>query len=145
MKNVKKITRLRLEKSQPDEFIFLGLVSSEPDYKLSLFLNKKLRISLKNILPLILPGNNGELPFSRFSLTDNDTGLCLTLIANRSGKESLLSKLKNVDYIFVVHDPESEIDVETLTSNIRETESVTAVFNIDPDSIKDKNFQYLIL
>lgn len=144
MKNVKKVTRLRLENNQTDEFIFLGLVSSEPDYKLSLLINKKLRISLKNLTPVTIPGGQEtELHFSRFSAAEN-SGLAYTIFSNRSGKEFLLKKLKNVDYIMIVHDPEREINSGKLASDIRETESVTAVFNIDPDSLKDKNFQYLI-
>ena len=144
MKNVKKVTRLRLESDQTDEFIILGLVSSEPDYKLSLLLNKKLRISLKNIPTVNIPGSPGvELNFSRFSAAEN-SGLTYTLFSNRAGKDFLLKKLKNVDYILMIHDPEREINPATLASNIRETESVTALFNIDPDSLKDKNFQYLI-
>ena len=144
MKNVKKVTRLRLESDQTDEFIILGLVSSEPDYKLSLLLNKKLRISLKNLPPVSIPGSSGlELHFSRFSAAAN-SGLTYTLFSNRAGKDFLLKKLKNVDYILMIHDPEHEINPTTLASDIRETESVTALFNIDLDSLKDKNFQYLI-
>ena len=144
MKNVKKVTRLRLESDLTDEFIILGLVSSEPDYKLSLLLNKKLRLSLKNLPPVNIPGSLGaELHFSRFSAAEN-SGLIYTLFSNRAGKDFLLKKLKNVDYILMIHDPEREINPATLASNIRETESITALFNIDPDSLKDKNFQYLI-
>ena len=144
MKNLKKVTRLKLESDHTDEFIILGLVSSEPDYKLSFLLNKKLRISLKNLPPVSIPGSPGvELHFSRFSAAEN-SGLTYTLFSNRAGKEFLLKKLKNVDYILLIQDPEREINPATLASNIRETESVTALFNIDPDSLKDKNFRYLI-
>jgi hypothetical protein len=144
MKNVKKVTRLRLESDQTDEFIISGLVSSEPDYKLSLLLNKKLRISLKSLPPVNIPGSPGvELQFSRFSAAEN-SGLTYTLFSNRAGKDFLLKKLKNVDYILMIHDPEHEINPTTLASSIREMESVTALFNIDTDSLKDKNFQYLI-
>jgi hypothetical protein len=111
---------------------------------LSLLLNKKLRLSLKNLPPVSIPGSPGvELHFSRFSAVEN-SGLTYTLFSNRDGKDFLLKKLKNVDYILIIHDPEREINPATLSSNIRETESVTALFNIDPDSLKDKNFHYLI-
>ena len=59
MKNTQKITRVKLKIEQINDFILLGLVSSEPDYKLSLSLNKKFRISLKNISPVKLHGDNG--------------------------------------------------------------------------------------
>ena len=52
MKNTQKITRLQLNAVPKEEDILFGIVSSDPDYKLSLSINKKFRISLKNISPL---------------------------------------------------------------------------------------------
>jgi hypothetical protein len=51
MMSQQKVTRVKLNLEQNNEFILLGLVSAEPDYKLSLSLNKKFRISLKEYLP----------------------------------------------------------------------------------------------
>ena len=48
MKSVQKITRIQLKISKKNEFLLFGLVSSEPDYKLSQHINKKFRITLKN-------------------------------------------------------------------------------------------------
>lgn len=144
MKSSKKITRIRLEESQPDDYIFMGLVSSDPDYKLSLLLNSRFRISLKHAEPVKVSGEASGNDFSRFTTNAGPTGLAFYLVSNRSGKDYLLKKLKNIDYIFVSHDPEKEIDTETLASDLRQVESVTAVFKIDPDNLKDKNIQYLI-
>lgn len=144
MKIIQKITRVQLKINQTDEFIILGLVSAEPDYKLSLVINKKIGISLKNISPVNIINDKGfELTFSRFSNSSDSTGLTFTLISNRSGKNFLIRKLKNVDYIFQVHDPESENNTDTLTASLREIETVNAVFNIDLNTFKDKNLQYL--
>ena len=145
MNGIQKVTRVKLNINQQDEFFFLGLVSAEPDYKLSLTLNKKFRISLKNITPIIISDNAGsELTFSRFSDTGGSPDIVFNLISNRSGKNFLLKKLKNVDFIFQIHDPENEININRITTGLREVESVNAVFNIDRNIIKDKNFRYLI-
>ncbi len=53
MKSTQKVTRVKLNIEQNNDYILLGLVSTEPDYKLSLSLNKKFRISLKTISPVI--------------------------------------------------------------------------------------------
>lgn len=144
MKSIQKITRVQLKINQADEFTILGLVSAEPDYKLSLTINKKFRISLKNISPVkIIDDPGSELAFSRFSDISGSPGLVFTLVSNRSGKHFLLRKLKNVDYIFQVHDPESENNIDTLIAGLREIEAVNAVFNIDLNTFKDKNLQYL--
>lgn len=128
-----------------DEFLLLGLVSSEPDYKLSLSINKKFRISLKNISPVkIDEGTDRELSFSRFSDTKNSPGIVFNLVSNRSDKRFFLKNLKNVDYIFQVYDPENDNNIDYLAASLREIETINAVFKIDLNTFKDKNLQYLI-
>lgn len=142
MKSNKKITKLQLKDTREDEFIILGLVSAEPDYKLSLIINNKLRTALKNIKPITITDDHGEQLFSRFS-SPAGTGMIYNLISNRSDKNFLLKKLKNVDYIFQVFDPENETSLENLNSALRETGAITAIFNLDQNSLKDKNLHYL--
>ena len=62
-----KIKRVHLKVKEHDDLSFLGVVSAEPDYKLSLTLNNHLNISLRNISPVIIKDESGkELSFSRF-------------------------------------------------------------------------------
>lgn len=144
MKILKKVTKLRLDVRQPDEYILKGLVSAEPDYKLSLLLNKKFKISLKNTAPISPSGSEVHSVFSRFSSSQNNSDITYTLVSNRNGKDHLLKKFRNVDFILVVHDPENTISQEELSIQLRDIESVTAVFSMDPLKIKDKNLGYLI-
>lgn len=144
MKINKKIKKHQLDNLLEDEFHIFGLVSSEPDYKLSLILNRKLRIGLKSILPVIIKDSkNSDQSFSRFA-SSGGIAMTFSLISNKSDKDSFFKKLKNVDYILQVYDPENESTADSLNSILRETESITAVFIIDPDSLKDKNIQYLM-
>lgn len=143
MKNAKKITRHRLEDDIRDEFICLGLVSAEPDYKLSLFINSRFRISLRHTDPVVVNNGAQKSSFSRFSSAPAHQDLIFSLVSNKSDKEYLLKKLRNVDYIFCVNNPDNIVDAEKLVSDLRSTESVTAVFIIDPVNMKDRNIQYL--
>jgi hypothetical protein len=144
MKSIQKITRIQLKVSRGNEFMLFGLVSSEPDYKLSQIINKKFRISLKDSSPVKITDNAGsEQTFSRFSHTNDSTGIAFNLFSNRSGNSYLIRKLKNVDYIFQVHDPEDKNKIDSITTDLREIESVSAVFTIDLDTFKDKNLLYL--
>ena len=146
MKNTQKITRLQLNAVPKEEDILIGIVSSDPDYKLSLSINKKFRISLKNITPLKIHDDiRPELSFSRFSDSTRSPELIFNLYSNRSDKIYLLKKLKNVDYILQVQDYENEYDINRLFSGLREIESVNAVFYIDKKIIKEKYLQYLTL
>jgi len=144
MKSVPKITRVQLKVEHEEELILLGLVSSEPDYKLSLILNKRLGISLKNVSPVKIISDAGtEIVFSRFSDSNGSPEVIYNLISNRSGKHFLLKKLKNVDFILQIYDSENNSTVESTTVILREIESVNAIFNIDLTTFKDKNLHYL--
>jgi len=145
MGTTSKIKRVHLKISDEHKSVFLGIVFAEPDYKLSLTLNRYLNISLKNVTPVILDEESGEeLVFSRFSDTSASPGLIYDLISNRSGKNFLFKKLKNIDYIFQIHDPENEINISNIAATLRDIEFITAVFNIDPELMKDKNLNHLI-
>jgi len=144
MKSSQRITRVHLNVKQNDEIFLYGLVTADPDYKLSLALNKRFHINLKNAVPVLLTGENGEeVSFSRFSDSVNSPELIFSLFTNRSGKSYLIKKLKNIDFIFMLHDTENEIESDEILSGLREIESVNAIFKIDINTLKDKNLQHL--
>lgn len=144
MKRNQKVTRVQLNINHDAGLLMLGLVSSEPDYKMSLTINNRFKISLKNISPVKV-NNKGpeELAFSRFSDLSKLPDISYSLISNRSGKNFLIKNLKNIDYIFIVHDNENDINTEEITARLREIEAINAVFNIDFNVFKDKNLYYL--
>jgi hypothetical protein len=145
MKNIRKVTRVKLQIDHVNDFILIGLVSSEADYKLSLSLNKKFNISLKNISPVKINETSGtELQFSRFSDISQSPDRIFNLYSNRSGKHFMISKLRNIDYILHIHDPDNKPDISEITSTLREIAGITAVFNLDMDTIKDKNLHHLM-
>ena len=144
MKSNQKITRVQLKVNHNDELIMLGLVSSEPDYKMSLNINKRFKISLKNTSPVKLDNSGGEdLSFSRFSDLSHSPDMVFSLVSNRSGKNFLIKNLKNIDYVFIVHNNENDSNIGEITARLREIETVNAVFNIDLNIFKDKNLHYL--
>ena len=143
MKASPKIKRVRLKINQENEFALFGIVSPEPDYKLSLAVNRKLKINLRNAMPVI-PDNKSaeEISFSRFS--DNSSlHLTFDLISNRSGKNYLVKKLVNIDYILRICNAEDEADINRFNFLLKEIECITAVFYLDPESIKDKNLDHI--
>jgi hypothetical protein len=145
MKSGTKVKRVQLKDDQSSNSAITGIVSSEPDYKLSLAINHKLKISLKNDSPILIIEDEGNnITYSRFSDASGSPHLYYDLISNRSGKNFLLKRLKNIDFIFQVHNPGNEETVRKIVAALKETECITAVFLIDPVTIKDKNLQYLI-
>jgi hypothetical protein len=145
MKSRQKITRVQLETETNYDFSLFGLVSAEPDYRLSLSLNKALKISLKNDNPVIVTGEKNQvLSFSRFSYNSGRHEVSYHLISNRAGKDFFIGKLKKIDYLFQVCTSDIGSDASQITASLRSIDSITAVFLFDPNEIKDKNLQYLI-
>lgn len=146
MKSQPKITKIHLFEKSDEDYMILGIVSTEADYRLSQLLNQKLKLALKNAKTLDVKGANGmSISFSRFSDNSKSPEFIYNLISNKSEKDYLLKKLKNIDYLFQVHCTELKYDFEFLTSKIREIDKITAVFRLDPREIKDKNLIYLTL
>jgi len=146
MRGRPKITKVQLEDPNNEEYTFLGIVSAEADYKLSHLLNKKLRIELKNNKTIEVKGVNGsQISFSRYSDTTGSPEITYNLISNRSDKDYLIKKLKNIDYLFQIYSTDNSYNIDKLTVTLREIEIITAVFRLDPREIKDKNLLYLTL
>jgi len=144
MRSPRRITRMQLSINEENELVMFGIVSTDPDYKLSLSLNKKLHISLKRISVIeFRDDTDSEQIFSRFSDSSGAPDLIFDLVSNRSGKNFLLKKLKNIDFIFQVYDPGGTYDINQLVTLLREIETVTAVFNMDIKALKDKNLKFL--
>lgn len=145
MKSRQKITRVQLEVDSKEDYMLVGIVSVEPDYRLSLSLNKYLKTSLRNASPVEIRTETGtEMHFSRFSDTSRAPEITISLISNKSGKSCLLRKLDKIDYFLQVHSDSSDFNLEKITGQLRNIETVTGVFSLQPGDIKDKNLQYLI-
>jgi len=146
MKSRQKITRVQLDVDTNEDYMLLGVVSAEPDYKLSLAINRKLKLSLRHKNPIELYDDNGvNHQFSRFTDHSVNDGLTYNLISNKSGNAFFLKKLNRIDYLLQIQSPENNFDLENITLALRSVETITAVFPLEPGGIRDKNLQYLIL
>lgn len=144
MKSTPKTKRIIFDAGKNENLLVFGIVSTEPDYKLSLALNRKMGISLRNTDPLFISDDSGnELSFSRFRATGKTGEVLYELVSNRSGSQFLLKKLKNIDFILQVHLSQGSAGTE-IHARLKQTEAVSAVFIIDKDTLNDKNLQYLI-
>jgi hypothetical protein len=145
MKNPRKVKRILLEVRKENDFLLLGIVSPEADYKLCIALNRKLGISLRSISPVKIEEESGiEHIFSRYSDQGGTNGIIFSLISNRHGKNFLFRKLKNIDYILQVYDPDNGINLDNVISELKSIDIINAVFRIEPENIEEKNLKYLI-
>lgn len=144
MRSAQRITKIHLSVNEQDIPIVIGIVSSDPDYRLSLTLNRNLTISLKNTEAVEFQDDKGnKLHFSRFS-DSSGPDWHFQLVSNRAEKEFMLKKLKNIDYLLLLQKPEKDFNPDRILSQLREIDSITGVFNIEIRTLNDKNLKYLI-
>ncbi len=142
MSRERKITRHTIESAVPQPFFFLGVVSAEPDYRLSVMINRHLGTDLRKCPgDIIIDTSTGTRSFSRFSPENR----AFTLVSNRSGGTVLLQKLKNIDYLLVPAQQDDAKTTEQLAASLRLIPEITAVFMLDSRSTADRNIALLAL
>jgi hypothetical protein len=145
MKGSRKVTKVRLSPGDQEKPGIYGLVSPDPDYKLSLKLNKDLGILLRNDKPVLInKGAGNEISFSRFTDNSGAPDTLFSLVANRTGTNFLLRQMKNIDFLLLIYDLNDEFPSAGLLTKLRSIDSVTAVFDIDLGTLKDKNLHLLL-
>ncbi len=142
MSTGKRITRHTIPGEDTPEFFFLGVVSSESDYRLSVMINRHLATDLRKCPDVIT---------LRFA-TDNPGFSCFTsvtpafsLVSNRSEGNLLLRKLKNIDFFFLMTGQADRQHVETMAASLRNMPEITAVFIFNSREISDRNLSLLAL
>ena len=131
MKPAAKKTRHKLSVDIGKSDQFLGLVSPEADYKVSLLINEVLGINLRNNSPVIKTIDKKECRFSRFTSDSKFSEVSYELIRNRSGKNTLLNKVPSLDYILRIKDISDTETLDTLIRKIRTIKEITGVFILD--------------
>jgi hypothetical protein len=142
MSREKKITRHTIGSVKPQPFYFLGVVSAEPDYRLSVMINRNLGTDLRKCpADISFKTTAGTQSFSRFSAGSNE----FTLVSNRNRGNVLLRKLKNIDYLIVPCGQHEKKDAEELAASLRQIPEITAVFILDSRENTDRNLSLLSL
>ena len=139
------ITRLKLISEGTEEPIVIGIVAQEPDYKLSLAINRKLGFVLK-CGPSVKVEDDidlSDVTFSRYFYYPHEREMRIDLISNKCENRTLIKKLANIDFLFVVHNPENESFTKMLMDNLKDINLISALFVIPYLNIKDKNSRYL--
>lgn len=142
MSNGGKITRHTIPGEEQQEFFFLGVVSAEPDYRLSVLINRHLGTDLRKCDDEIaVQTNSGRPTFSRFTTVPPE----LSLVSNRSEGHILLRKLKNIDFFLLICGQVDMQKAEELAATLRKIPEITAVFVLDSRKVTDRNLLLLAL
>ena len=139
-------TKFKLDYIDDNEDVFYGIVANTLDYKLALAINNKLNISLRCSTPIIPSDiDNPEIFFTKFSYKIQNSDTVIDLVSNRIANNYLLKKLKNIDFLFIIHFPEDSELIENCLAGIKEIPDVISIFKIDISKQKDKRLKLLNL
>jgi len=133
----KKVKKVQLNFSSEHEITLYGIVSTEPDYKISMEINRTLDISLKSVNPATIEqGDKTEITFPRFSDISELPDSWISIIRNRSNSHSLLRKFPNFDYIAAVYTESDKFTTEEFAAKLRSVKHISAVFVIEKKNIE---------
>lgn len=139
MGNPSKITRVTISAGNEESFVFFGIVTSEPDYTISLRINKKAGISLRHSKDEVTLRSGSEtITFQKFVTPDHN----YALVSNRSGKHFLLTRPGKIDLLFSSRDA-NKANAEVLAALLRTVQGITAVFVFESSDIRDKNIEMI--
>lgn len=133
---------LSVDNDRTDHYI--GLVSTEPDYKVSLLINKKLGINLKSDSDVIKPVKGKEVVFARFAYGSEYSDMAFDLINNYAGKEKLFGRLPSVDFILRIRGTSNYEYIDELSQKLRKIKNLTGVFVLDRDKQLDNTTLQII-
>lgn len=121
------------------DFSLIGIVSSEPIYRISWLLNEKLGLQLteNSHLQLVHLKSKTKQEFSLFTYTNEESGELFDLIQNKSANGVLIDEQKSMDFFLKITD--SVADIQEILTNIKEVKNINLAINIQPGSLKSRN------
>ena len=125
----------------PDyNFILIGIVSFEKDYKLVWEINRDMHLDFerKDDYSVFNKKSKVEQSFPSFIYRDHDQYLDYKLLTNKTSQGILLEEVKNIDYLMIIKGEDFKDLDKTLMENLKSLESVHSAFIINVNMLKDK-------
>jgi len=139
------VKKHKLEMAIDKDFVLLGLMADQADYRLCLLINRALGLDLRKQDDLVLYHRklDQDQDFSLFEYTDEESLLTYRVIRNRTEEGFFLDELKNLDYLIHI---QGDITEESTSSFFRKISSIPDVRMCVPvDLNKIRNKERLLL
>jgi len=131
--------KIKLELTPDFDFILIGIVSFDQDYKLCWELNRELEMDFEKTEDHVLLHKKSGLSqdFSCFSFDDSKSYLSYKILKNRSENGYLLDALKNLDYLLVITGDIDNFPIDRFRSELVKLQSIQSCFKISPGEVKN--------
>ncbi|OYU94639.1 MAG: hypothetical protein CFE21_15285 [Bacteroidetes bacterium B1(2017)] len=134
------LKKLQLEVEEDLAFLLFGLVSGHKASKLVFFLNFVPPFNFERVPDLKLPDFNpkSETSFSKFAFQDEENHLDFYLLANKEFGLTLVSELKQFDFLLIVRGGLEFFDANSFARDCMKLQGVQLIAPIENDKIKSK-------
>lgn len=121
------------------DFLLIGLVTSEPIYRLSYLINEALQIQLTETNPIKIYHQKRNIyqAFDWFKYTHESLEMDFNLIHNKGIQGLLIEEQKQVDFWLKIDNP--QLTATDIIQTLRLIKNINLVFEIKPGSLKSKN------
>lgn len=132
----KKVHKLVSEPTE--QFLIIGIVSHENDYRLSWAFNQFMKMKFIKTESLVInqPKLEENPVFSVYKYEDEESYVFYHLIANKSENGFLIPELKNVDFILKISGELKDSALKDLLAKIKKMEFISTAFKIEDLSSK---------
>jgi len=132
----KKVHKLVTEPTE--QFLLIGIVSHENDYRLSWAFNQYMKMKFVKTESLVInqPKLEENPAFSVYKYEDEESYVLYYLIANKSENGFLIPELKNVDFILKISGELKDYTLKDLLARIKKMEFISTAFKIEDLSSK---------
>lgn len=134
-----KKTVFRVNNNFEYDFILIGIVSQQVDFRLCREINLVLDLKLYRKDDFLV-FNQKRMEEQQFAFFEHisDTENRYNLISNKTNTAVLLSEKSQIDYLFIVHPGALPVDENELLSKIKKVKFVLGAYKLVPAKLKSR-------
>ena len=132
------VKKIEIDINYDDAFIMLGIVSTNPDYQLTHFINKALGIHFSKYEDFLFnESGKKKHPYSWYYCFSEELKTKAYLIGNYHRTKKLLPEYKQIDFFIILENNNDTTQLNDIVNALRSIKKVTAVFKLDLGKIKN--------
>jgi len=130
---------LKFDSGDAFDFLLIGIICQQKDYRLCHELNRKLSLELtrQEDYELKTPKRMNAAKFPLFKY-ENDDGDVFFIFSNKEKDDLLVPEQHQVDYFFMIQENFKRIELQDLINAIREINLVLGAYPIDVKNLKSR-------
>jgi hypothetical protein len=132
-------TVLKLTDDDEFDFLLLGIVCQQKDYRLCHELNRQLELNLKRDSDFEIRNTKrmktSSFPFFQYSNKDGDV---YYIFSNKGKDDFLVPEHRNVDYLLMIKENFKRIDEQELADEIKKIPIVLGAYPLEVQKLKSK-------